>query len=65
MYFQCDNGGEYDNHKFHALFSQKGIHFRFSCPYTSQQNEKSERMLHTLNNAIRTLLFHAWLPPTF
>ncbi|KAI3780426.1 hypothetical protein L2E82_10407 [Cichorium intybus] len=63
--FQCDNGGEYDNDKFHHLFAQNGIQFRFSCPYTSQQNGKSERMLRTINNAIRTLLLHARLPLTF
>lgn len=51
--FQCDdNGGKYDNKKFHDLFAQHGIQIRFSCPYTSQQNEKSERMLCTLNNTV-------------
>lgn len=39
--FQCDNGGEYDNHSFRDFFSQHGIHFRFSCTYTAQQNGKS------------------------
>lgn len=36
-----------------------------SCPYTCQQNGKSERMLCTLNNIIRTLLFYAYLPSTY
>ncbi|GJX16316.1 ribonuclease H-like domain-containing protein [Tanacetum coccineum] len=31
---QCDHGGEYDNTRFHELFRQNGIQFRFSCPRT-------------------------------
>nr|GEZ18346.1 ribonuclease H-like domain-containing protein [Tanacetum cinerariifolium] len=38
---------------------------RFSCPKTSQQNRKSEWMIRTINNVIRTLLFQAHLPPSF
>ncbi|GJR29052.1 ribonuclease H-like domain-containing protein [Tanacetum coccineum] len=63
--FQCDHGGEFDNHTLHKLFAKNGIHFRFSCPKTSQQNGKSERMVHTINNIVRTLLFQANLPPNF
>ncbi|GKA80034.1 ribonuclease H-like domain-containing protein [Tanacetum coccineum] len=62
---QCDHGGEYDNTRFHDLFRQNGIQFRFSCPRTSQQNGKSERMLRTINNLIRTLLFQAHIPPSY
>ncbi|GJW60768.1 ribonuclease H-like domain-containing protein [Tanacetum coccineum] len=61
----CDHGGEFDNRKLHDLFNTNGIQFRFSCPKTSQQNGKSERMVHTINNLIRTLPFQANLPPTF
>ncbi|GJV39212.1 ribonuclease H-like domain-containing protein [Tanacetum coccineum] len=32
---QCDHGGEYDNTRFHELFRQNGIQFRFSCPPSS------------------------------
>ncbi|GKC70542.1 ribonuclease H-like domain-containing protein [Tanacetum coccineum] len=49
---QCDHGGEYDNTRFHELFCQNGIQFRFSCPCTSQQNGKSEPLnmaAHLLN----------------
>ncbi|GKC68095.1 ribonuclease H-like domain-containing protein [Tanacetum coccineum] len=63
--FQCDHGGEFDNRTFHKLFVDNGIAFRFYCPKTSQQNGKSERMVRTINNLIRTLLFQANLPPTF
>ncbi|GJT35660.1 ribonuclease H-like domain-containing protein [Tanacetum coccineum] len=62
---QCDHGGEYDNTRFHDLFCQNGIQFWFSCPRTSQQNGKSERMLRTINNLIRTLLFQAHIPPSY
>ncbi|KAJ9536157.1 hypothetical protein OSB04_un000658 [Centaurea solstitialis] len=63
--FQCDHGGEFDNSATHDLFASNGIQFRFSCPKTSQQNGKSERMLRTINNVIRTLLFQAHLPPKY
>ncbi|GJV77739.1 ribonuclease H-like domain-containing protein [Tanacetum coccineum] len=63
--FQCDHGGEFDNNNLLNLFSQNGIQMRFSCPKTSQQNGKSERMIRTINNVIRTLLFLAHLPPSF
>ncbi|GJU47311.1 ribonuclease H-like domain-containing protein [Tanacetum coccineum] len=63
--YYCDHGGEYDNTRFHDLFRQNGIQFWFSCPRTSQQNGKSERMLCTINNLIRTLLFQAHIPLSY
>ncbi|GKA38552.1 ribonuclease H-like domain-containing protein [Tanacetum coccineum] len=63
--FQCDHGGEFDNNQLHTLFATHGIQLRFSCPKTSQQNGKAERMIRTINNVIRTLLFQAHLPPSF
>ncbi|GKB27636.1 ribonuclease H-like domain-containing protein [Tanacetum coccineum] len=57
--FQCDHGGEFDNNSLHELFATNGIQFRFSCPRTSQQNGKSERMIRTINNVVRSLLFQA------
>ncbi|KAK1440601.1 hypothetical protein QVD17_06430 [Tagetes erecta] len=63
--FQCDMGGEFDNHNFKTFASQKGFVFRFSCPQTSQQNGRAERMIRRLNDIIRTLLAHAHLPPKF
>ncbi|GJR75693.1 ribonuclease H-like domain-containing protein [Tanacetum coccineum] len=62
---QCDHGGEFDNNALHQLFASNGISIRFFCPKMSQQNGKSERMIRTINNLIRTLLFQAHLPPTF
>ncbi|GJY24615.1 ribonuclease H-like domain-containing protein [Tanacetum coccineum] len=63
--FQCDHGGEFDNNSLHELFATNGIQFRFSCPRTSQQNGKSERMIRTINNVVRSLLFQACLPPEY
>ena len=59
--FQCDNGREYNNHQFLNYFSVNGINFRFSCPHTSQQNGRSERMIRTIKNTIHTFLFQAKL----
>jgi hypothetical protein len=33
-----------------------------SCPYASPQIGKAERIIHTINNVIRTLLIQASLP---
>jgi len=62
---QCDNVVEYNNSQFHDFFAKHGIRFCFSCPYTSQQNGRSERMIRTINNAVRTMLLQAHLPNTF
>nr|GEW20170.1 retrovirus-related Pol polyprotein from transposon TNT 1-94 [Tanacetum cinerariifolium] len=63
--FQCDHGGEFDNNSLHELFATNGIQFRFSSPRTSQQNGKSERMIRTINNIVRSLLSQARLPPEY
>jgi histone deacetylase 1/2 len=62
---QCDNGREFNNAKLHSLAAAHGIHIRFSCPYTSQQNGKAERVIRTINDIVRPLLFQASLPPCF
>jgi histone deacetylase 1/2 len=62
---QCDNGKEFDNRSLHDFASTHGIHVRFSCPYTSQQNGKAERVIRTVNDIARTLLFQASMPPKF
>ncbi|GJT30563.1 ribonuclease H-like domain-containing protein [Tanacetum coccineum] len=63
--FQYDHGGEFDNNSLHELFATNGIQFHFSCPRTSQQNGKSERMIRTINNVVCSLLFQARLPPEY
>jgi len=63
--FQADNGTEFLNNAIAAFLAGRGIQLRTSCPYTSAQNGKAERMLRTLNNAVRTLLIHAAMPPPY
>ncbi|XP_071683743.1 uncharacterized protein [Lolium perenne] len=60
---QTDNGKEFDNTTIRTLLSTHGTTFRLTCPYTSQQNARDERILHTLNDRVRTLLFYAHMPP--
>jgi hypothetical protein len=62
---QCDNGREFDNSTSRAFFLSYGVHLRMSCPYTSSQNGKAERMIRTTNNIMRTLLLQASLPARF
>lgn len=63
--FQADNGTEFVNRAMHASILANGIVFHLSCPYTSPQNGKAERILRTLNNSVRTLLIHASMPPSY
>lgn len=49
----------------YAFLAAHGTCFRLSCPYTSQQNGKAERILRTLNDCIRTLLIHSAAPASF
>jgi len=62
---QCDNGKEFDNSSSRTFFLTHGIHLRMSCPYTSPQNGKAERLIRSLNNVVRCLLFQASLPPSY
>ena len=54
---QCDNGREFDNSSAHTFFLTHGTHLRMSCPYTSSQNGKAERIIRSTNDIIRSLLF--------
>lgn len=49
----------------HNFLSTNIIAYRFSCPHTSPQNGKAERLIHTTNDIVRTLLLQAHLPPPF
>jgi transposase InsO family protein len=62
---QTDNGREFDNHTLRSLLSTNGMILRLTRPYTSQQNGQAERVLCTLNDSVRALMFHAEAPPTF
>jgi hypothetical protein len=59
---QCDNGREFDNASSRAFFVAKGVLLWMSCPYTFPQNSKTERILRTINNMLRSLLFQASIP---
>lgn len=63
--FQTDNGKEFDNTASRAFFAKHGIALRLTCPYTSQQNGRAERVLRTLNDGLRALMFQTALPPSF
>ena len=62
---QCDNGGEFLTNALRDFFSQRGTCFRLSCPHTSPQNGKAERLIRTTNDIVRSLLLQASLPPPF
>ena len=62
---QSDNGKEFDNSSTHTFFLTHGVLFRMSCPYTSPQNGKAERIIRTTNDVIRSLLFQASMPPPY
>jgi hypothetical protein len=57
---QCNNGREFDNSS-HTFFLSHGVQLRMSCPYTSPQNGKAERIICTTNDVMRSLLFQASL----
>jgi len=61
---QCDNGNEFDNSGTRHFFLTQGIYLRKSCPYTSPQNGKAERIIRSINNVVRSLLFQASMPPS-
>ncbi|XP_073360411.1 uncharacterized protein [Aegilops tauschii subsp. strangulata] len=62
---QTDNGKEFDNVAVRNLLASHGTIFRLTCPYTSQQNGRAEHVIRTLNDCVRTLLFHSYVPPRF
>jgi histone deacetylase 1/2 len=59
---QCDNGREFDNNAARLFLLDLGATLRLSCPYTSPQNGKAERVIHSTNNIVRSLLFQASMP---
>jgi len=61
---QCDNGREFDNSS-SRVFLANGVRLRMSCPYTSPQNGKAERIIRTVNNTVRSLLFQGSVPPRY
>jgi transposase InsO family protein len=62
---QTDNGIEFDSIAMRQFLAAHGTVFRLSCPYTSQQNGKAERVLRTIHDCVRTLLIHSAAPLMF
>ena len=62
---QCDNGREFDNSAAHLFLLSLGATLRMSCPYTSPQNGKAERVIRSTNNMVRSLLFQASMPAIY
>jgi hypothetical protein len=59
---QCDNGREFDNSSTRIFLLSNGTQLRMSCPYTSPQNGKVERIIRLVKNAIHTLMIQSSLP---
>jgi histone deacetylase 1/2 len=64
-FVQCDDGREFGNSASLAFFLAKGVSLQMSCPCTSQQNGKAERIIRTLNNVTHTFLFQASMPLSY
>jgi hypothetical protein len=62
---KCDNGREFDKHASRSFFLASGVQLRPSCPYTSAQNGRAERMIRTTTNMICCLLFQASLTASY
>ena len=62
---QTDNGGEFINTRFRVHLEECGIFHRKTVVGKSEQNGKSERQNETIFDVVRSLLFHAGLPPSF
>jgi hypothetical protein len=48
-----------------SFLASNGMILRLTCPYTSQQNGRVERVLRTLNDSVRALMSHAAVLATF
>jgi hypothetical protein len=59
---QCDNEREFDNSSTRFFLLSNDTQLQMSCPYTSPENGKAERIIRSVNNAIHTLLIQASLP---
>ena len=62
---QSDGGKEYDHLSFRQLCTHKGIHHRFSCPHTLQQNGLAERKHCYISEMGHTMLLATNLPHKF
>jgi hypothetical protein len=55
------NRHEFDNSSTRIFLLSNGTQLWMSCPYTSPQNGKAERIIRSINNVIRTFLIQASL----
>lgn len=62
---QTDNDKEFDNAALRSFLATNSIVLRLTCPYTSPQNGCAERVLRTLIDSMRALLYHASVPTTY
>ncbi|KAF0733504.1 hypothetical protein Ae201684_009741 [Aphanomyces euteiches] len=62
---RSDRGGEFLSAKFKSYLEDKGITHQTTQGSTSASNGKAERMIRTLMDATRTMIFDCDLPPTF
>ncbi|MCO5609341.1 hypothetical protein L7F22_063567 [Adiantum nelumboides] len=60
-----DNGEEYTSSELKDFCSKRGICKEFTTPYTPAQNGIAERMNHTIQERVTTMLSMATLPPEF
>lgn len=54
---QTDNGREFDNSTSRSFFLTNGVTLCMSCPHTSPQNGRAERIIRTTKNIMRSLMF--------
>jgi hypothetical protein len=62
---QCDNGQEFDNASTRSFLLTHGATIRMSCPHTSLQNGRVERIIRTTNDIMHSLMFQASLPASY
>ena len=58
---RCDNGGEFTGKELKQWCKSKGITLDFTIPYSPQLNGTAERMIRTIMEKARSLLFDSKL----
>jgi transposase InsO family protein len=53
---RSDNGSKFNNTQVEDYLDQEGINYKFSAPYTPQQNAVVKRKNRTLIESARTML---------
>lgn len=63
--FQCDEGTEFVNHNVKRIFDENGTFHRLSCPYTPQQNGRTEGKHRHIVDTGLAMLFNGQVPPQY